>query len=67
MVVFRDGDIMFGAGIKARRELLPTTSMSGMFEPIVYSSVSFQENSKGMCRKETDLKASVKRAREREI
>lgn len=36
MIGFRDGVIMFGADTKARRELLPTTSMSGIFEPIVY-------------------------------
>ena len=32
---FRDEDTMFGVDTKARRELLPTTSMSGIFEPVV--------------------------------
>ena len=40
MIRFRDGDIMSGADTKAKRELLPTTSMSGIFEPIVYTPVS---------------------------
>ena len=41
---FRDEDTMFGVDTKARRGLLPTTSMSGMFELVVYFSASFQEN-----------------------
>ena len=52
---FRDEDTMFGVDTKARRELLPTTSMSGMFEPAVYSSLSFRKTptkNEGLCRKE---------------
>ena len=37
MMGFRDGDTTFGVDTKARREPLPTTSMSGIFEPAVYS------------------------------